>query len=309
LPDLTLPVLAALAGSAWLAALCLLGVTTHPAVLSWRRLARLRGLADQRPAGERLGSRLRLVRRLQRETDIARLLLVAGRREAASAWLLRTAVLAGLTLLAVLLLDEVALLATGRLAGPPGLALVAAALVTALAYVRLRNSAVRRRQALGRAVADSLPHLAVMTYHHRLPVAEALLVFARCQRDESLHRLLSEAGWRWLGEVDSDPPPGPDPMLGQSTALLYERLGRALGVPMFVALGSAVRRISERGLSSQEAFTRLARATYGQRLAEARVAAAQAKTLIVVPIGLMIAPVLLLIGAPLAASLLGSFGR
>jgi hypothetical protein len=78
---------------------------------------------------------------------------------------------------------------------------------------------------------------------------------------------------------------------------------------MFSALGSAVRRVTERGLSSQDVYTGLARATFAQRLAEARVGSAQAKTLIVVPMGLMIIPVLVLIGAPLVASLGGIFAR
>jgi hypothetical protein len=78
---------------------------------------------------------------------------------------------------------------------------------------------------------------------------------------------------------------------------------------MLLSLGGAVRRVTERGLSSQEVLTGLARATYSERLVQARVAAAQAKTLIVVPMGLMIVPVLILIGAPLVASLAGVFGR
>jgi hypothetical protein len=78
---------------------------------------------------------------------------------------------------------------------------------------------------------------------------------------------------------------------------------------MFVALGSAVRRVTERGLAGQDVYTGLARTSYGERLAAARVAAAQAKTLIVIPMGLMIVPVLVLIGAPLVASLAGIFAR
>jgi hypothetical protein len=108
--------------------------------------------------------------------------------------------------------------------------------------------------------------------------------------------------------VERDLVPG-QAVLAGSTALAYERIGQAYGVPMFSALGSAVRRVTERGLSSQDVYTGLARATFAQRLAEARVSAAQAKTLIVVPMGLMIIPVLVLIGAPLVASLGGIFAR
>lgn len=78
---------------------------------------------------------------------------------------------------------------------------------------------------------------------------------------------------------------------------------------MFTALGSAVRRVTERGLTSQDVYTGLARTTYAERLAEAKVAAAQTKTLIVIPMGLMIVPVLVLIGAPLIISLAGIFAH
>jgi Type II secretion system (T2SS), protein F len=302
LPDLTLPLIAAAAGAAWVLALWYLGLYTHPAVLSWQRLARLRGLADRRPLGDRLGERLPLLRRAQEETDVGRLLAVAGRPESPTGWLLRTAFHAGLTLVAVLLVDELALATGQRPPLPPALGMAAAAGMALLAYARLRRQAGERQRALGRAVADSLPHLAVMTFHHRVPVSEALLIFARCQRDPTLHRLLAGDAWRPLVER-LDAPAAP------STALEYERIGQAYGVPMFSALGSAVRRVTERGLASQDVYTGLARTSYGERLATARVAAAQAKTLIVVPMGLMIVPVLVLIGAPLVASLAGIFAR
>jgi hypothetical protein len=301
-------VLAALVGLGWVAALWYLRVTTHPAVLSWERLTRLRGLSQKRPLGDRFGDRLPFLRRLQSETDIGRLLAIAGQAQSASAWSLKTGATAGAALAGLLLVDELTLLASGKLAFPAGLALAAAGTIAALAYVRLRNRAGRRQQALERAVADSLPHVAVMTYHHRVPVSEALLIFARCQRDPALHRLLSDPTWH-EARLRPGVPPGSVEGRPESTALVYERMGRALGVPMLLSLGGAVRRVTERGLSSQEVLTGLARATYSERLVQARVAAAQAKTLIVVPMGLMIVPVLILIGAPLVASLAGVFGR
>jgi hypothetical protein len=308
LSDLGWAALAAVAGIGWAAALWYLRLTTHPAVLSWERLARLRGLADQRPMGERVAARLPLLRRLQAETDIGRLLTVAGEPYTPTAWLLRRVALAAASLAVLLLLDEVSLLGNGHLAFPAGIAVAAALLIVALSYLRLRDRARRRQEALGRAVADSLPHLAVMTYHQRLPVSEALLVFARCQRDPSLHRLLLETAWHAPPHEELEGA-ATEPALQESTALLYERMGRTLGIPMFTALGSAVRRVTERGLSSQEVLTRLAQASYGERLGQARVAAAQTKTLIVIPMGLMIVPVLVLIGAPLVVSLSGIFSR
>lgn len=302
MPDLTRALIAVAVGAAWVLVLWRLGVYTHPAVLSWQRLARLRGLADRRPLGDRLGDRLPLLRRARVETDVGRLLAIAARPESPAGWLLRTASLAGLALAAVLALDEIAVLAGQRPPLPPAAGLLAAACVALLAYARLRARASERQRALGRAVADSLPHLAVMTFHHRVPVSEALLIFARCQRDRSLHDLLAGDAWRPLVERQPD-------SAAQSTALEYERIGQAYAVPMFVALGAAVRRVTERGLAGQDVYTNLARASYGERLATARVAAAQAKTLIVIPMGLMIVPVLVLIGAPLVASLGGIFAR
>jgi hypothetical protein len=302
LPDLTRALIVVAVGGAWVAVLWCLGLYTHPSVLSWQRLARLRGLADRRPLGDRLGDRLPLLRRAHEETDIGRLLLVAGRGESPTGWLLRVASLAGLALAAVLALDEASVLAGQQPALPPVAGLVAAGCVALLAYLRLRGRAAARQRTLGRAVTDSLPHLAVMTFHHRVPVSEALLIFARCQRDPTLRELLAGDAWRPLVERLASPGVG-------STALEYERIGQAYGVPMFVALGSAVRRVTERGLAGQDVYTGLARASYGERLAAARVAAAQAKTLIVIPMGLMIVPVLVLIGAPLVASLGGIFAR
>lgn len=304
--------LAAAAGIAWVIALWYLRVTAHPALLSWERLARLRGLAEQRPLGDRLSSRLArripVLRALQAEADLGRLLAIAGEPTTPGAWLLRTMAFSGAVPAGLLLLDELTLVANGELALPPWICLAAGGAMAALSYLRLRRRARTRQEKLGQAVGDSLPHLAVMTYHHRVPVSEALLIFARCQRDRSLHQLLLDQSWQDVPVADGLPP---DPAEGgrhESTALIYERVSEALGVVMFSALGSAVRRVSERGLSSQEVLTRLAYATYSERLVQARVAAAQAKTLIVIPMGLMIVPVLLLIGAPLAASLAGIFG-
>jgi hypothetical protein len=310
LPDLTLPLLAMTAGAIWVVGLWYLGAYTHPAVLGWRRLSRLRGLQDLRPFGDRLGDRLPLLRRAQAETDVGRLLAVAGRQESASGWLLRVAFQAGLALATILLIDELGIVSGQPIPLSPGIGLLAAASISLLAYARLRRQAADYQAALGRAVADSLPHLAVMTFHHRVPASEALLIFARCQRDSKLHELLAGDSWRSLVDREIQLPDSRDgAAIPESTALMYKRIGQAYGVPMFVALGSAVRRIAERGLPAQDVYTGLARATYSARLAEARVAAAHAKTLIVVPMGFMIVPVLVLIGAPLVASLAGIFAR
>lgn len=303
---LLLPLLALAAGLLWLVALRHLGLLADPAVLAWRRLARLRGLSHRPSLGERLGRRLPMLQRLQAETDVGRLLKVAGRADTPAGWLLRTAGLAAAVMTVFFLADQLTLATEHRPGAPPALGLLGAGAGAGLAYSRLRSAAAARRRRLALAVADALPHLAVMTYHHRLPVSEALLIFARCQRDRSLHDLLHDGGLSHpLGTELLERQPSGLP----ATATLYEQAGRTLGVPTLSALGAALRLINERGLSSQEVLTRLARDMLAERAAEARVAAAQTRTLIVVPVGLMIIPVLLLVAAPVAASLGRLFAR
>lgn len=291
------PLLAALAGAGWMVGLRYLGAYTDPAVLAWQRLARLRGLADSRPLGDRVGERLPLFRRLQDEANIDRLLAIAGRQDTPGSWLLRTASYAGVVLVAYFGLDE-AVLAFERQPGPPmALGLLGAAAIAILSYLQLRGDALKRQRSLGRALADALPHVAVMTYHHRLPASEALLAVARSQHDRSLYNFLDrDSGRRLEASVTA-------------TSETYSGIGRAYGIPMFSALGGALQLVTERGLSSQEVLTRLARDTLSDRAAEARVAASQTKTMIVIPMGLMICPVLLLIGAPIIAGMSGIFAR
>jgi hypothetical protein len=302
LPDLTAAVLAAVIGLIWLVALWYLGAYTPPAVLAWRRLARMRGLTVERSWSERLGGRLPLLKRLQAETDIGHMLFIAGRKETPSAWFLRAGFIAGAAVVVLLLLDELGLIINGTLSYPVVVALLAGVIWSVYSYIRLRNQAARRQRALNRSITDSLVHLAAMTFHQRLPASEALLIFSRCQSEGELARVLGRPEARFTPQAAKGVSPA------EGTAAIYERLGAAYDVPMFRSLASGMRRVTERGLSSRDVFTQLARTTYGDLLAEARVQSAQAKTLIVVPMGLMIFPLLVLIGAPLVASMASLFG-
>jgi hypothetical protein len=303
LPDLTPAVLAAVVGALWLLGLWYLGAYTPSSVMAWRRLARLRGLAVDRTWSDRLGGRLPLLRRLQGETDIGRLLFIAGRHQTASAWLLRTSFIAGAAVILLLLLDQLGVVLNGSLAYPPVVAVLFGAVFAIWAYVRLRNQAGRRQKALDRAITDSLVHLAAMTFHQRIPASEALLIFSRCHRDGELARVLNRPEARFVPQATASRAPA------EGTAAVYDRLADAYDVPMFHSIAAGVRRVTERGLSSRDVFTHLARTTYGDMLAQAKVQAAQSKTLIVVPMGLMIFPLLLLIGAPLVAAMASLFGR
>jgi Type II secretion system (T2SS), protein F len=301
LPDVTAAVLAAVIGIIWIIGLWYLGAYTPPAVLAWRRLARMRGLSVERSWTDRLGGRLPLLKRLQAETDIGRMLFIAGRKETASAWFLRTGFVAGGLCVVLLLLDELGLLVNGNLSYPVAVAVLVGVMWSVYAYIRLRNQAARRQRSLNRSITDSLVHLAAMTFHQRLPASEALLIFSRCQADGELLRVLNRPEARFTPQAAGTSP-------AEGTAAIYERLGDAYNVPMFHSLASGMRRVTERGLSSRDVFTQLARTTYGDLLAEAKVQSAQAKTLIVLPMGLMIFPLLVLIGAPLVASMASLFG-
>jgi hypothetical protein len=301
LPDLLPPIAAALTGAVWVSGLGWLGAGRHPAVARWRRLASMRGLEGSPALADRLGAGLPIPRRPEVEAHLERLLSVAGEHQTPNGWLLRVAALSASVLAILLLVEEAGLLVLHSAPAPPGLALVGAVAVAGRSYARLRARAEEVRAGLDRAVADALAQVAVTTYHHRLPATEALIVFARCQRDPSLSRLLTGDPPAHLAVDGSDMQAGSAPV--------YERLGAAYGVPTFSALAGALRLVTERGLPSREVFTRLARDTLHQRAVEARVAAARAKTLIVVPMGLMIIPVLVLIGAPLVAQLGALFAR
>lgn len=303
MPDLTPAVLAAIVGAIWLLGLWYLGAYTPASVAAWRRLARMRGLTVDRPLTDRLGGRLPALKRLQGETDISRLLFIAGRRETAPAWFLRTGFIAGAATIVLLLLDELGVLLNGALAYPPVIALLFGVVFATYAYIRLRNQAGRRQRALDRAITDSLVHLAAMTFHQRIPASEALLIFSRCQRDGELARVLNRPEARFVPQAAALRVPA------EGTAAIYDRLGDSYDVPMFRSMAAGVRRVTERGLSSRDVFTQMARTTYGDLLAQAKVSAAQSKTLIVIPMGLMIFPLLLLIGAPLVASMASLFGQ
>lgn len=303
MPDLTPAILAAIVGAIWLLGLWYLGAYTPASVMAWRRLARLRGLAVDRSWGDRLGVRLPALKRLQGETDIGRLLFIAGRADTASAWFLRVGFISGAAAIVLLLLDELGVILNGSLSYPPVVALLFGAVFAVYSYIRLRNLAGRRQRALDRAITDSLVHLAAMTFHQRIPASEALLIFSRCQRDGELARLLNRPEARFTPQAAAVRGPA------EGTAAIYDRLGESYDVPMFRSLAAGVRRVTERGLSSRDVFTQLATTTYGDLLANAKVQAAQSKTLIVIPMGLMIFPLLLLIGAPLVASMASLFGQ
>ncbi|MGH7882159.1 MAG: hypothetical protein ACREN8_04545, partial [Candidatus Dormibacteraceae bacterium] len=144
----------------------------------------------------------------------------------------------------------------------------------------------------------------MLTYTRQLPVPVALRdVIAPSQVDGQLQAALSDQGWRsnrrgeelGLPELERSP-------LTSHTAV-YEAIANTLGVPTFNLLAGSLRRINDKGQSPTEVFTALAMTMAEAELAAMAVRAEQSRARQALPVGLMIIPLLLLIGFPLVAGL------
>jgi hypothetical protein len=301
-PGVIVGVAALLAVGLWRA-----GALTPPPVSAWQRVGRNHGLIDERPLTERLGARAPFVRRFDDAANIPRLLAVAGRTESATAWLLRTTAFAVLCSLVGFGLEILGIASQGSLPFPliycVGLGVVA----FVIGYLLLRIGALRRQAALQAGLSGALTELAILTYNHQMSIEQALDLLVRAQDDGFVWGLLKDEEWRRLVVLDSSPlrPFREQPFT--SVAAIYEKIGQAYGVPMFSLLGSTMRRIDDKGLAPRSVLTNLARAVGASALADMQVRSEQSKFRQAVPIGLMILPLLLLIGYPAWVSLSRAF--
>ena len=191
----TLPVaphwIALLAGGLYLLALWRFDAYTPADVRHWQRLARLRSLDAGTGLRIRLGRRFRVLQRIREEFDIRLLLVVSGRAISPDSWILTTVGYALAAMAALVAVDGLEVVANGSAPVPAWFALLAAAVVVALRYAGLRNSAAQRQTRLGAELADSLLGLAVLV--PGIPPEDALALIARCQRDSPLDRV----AWEW----------------------------------------------------------------------------------------------------------------
>lgn len=305
-----LPLLILAVGAAGLTILWRAGAWVPASVRNFRRLARRHGIATETGFAERVLASAPGVGRLLREpADIDRLLALAGRTERAPAWSFQSAGVAVLAIAVLVLLDLATWAANGTLAYPIYLAFLFGGAWLALRYVHLRNAALARRRALERALSQSFVELALLTSTRQVPVEAALEdLLVQAQVDRELRELLQERAWRRLV------PGGPHGSLGfdrgalTSHAAIYDAIGAAYGVPAFALLGSSLQRINDKGQSPGEVLTALARTSAENEVAEMLVRSEQARIRQAIPVGLMIVPLLVLVGYPLLTAMTAALG-
>jgi hypothetical protein len=304
---LLFPALILAAGALLGAGLWRAGALTPPPVVAWNRVGRNHGLLDDRPLTERLGERAPFVRRFDDAANIPRLLAIAGRTESATAWMLRTVALSLLFTLVGFALELIGVTTGGELPFPLIYCVGMGAVAFTTGYLLLRIAAQRRQSAIQAGLAGALTELAILTHNHQMSIDHALDLLARAQADGQLWGLMRDEDWRRLVVLDASRllPFREQPFV--SVASLYERIGQAYGVPMFSLLGSTMHRIDDKGLAPRTVLTNLARAVGANAIAEMQVRSEQSKFRQAVPIGLMILPLMLLIGYPAWASLSKAF--
>ena len=301
------PALILAAAALLLAALWRAGALTPPPVVAWNRVGRNHGLLDDRPLTERLGARAPFVRRFDDAANIPRLLAIAGRTESATAWMARTVALSLLVTIGGFALEVLGIATGGELPFPLIYCIGLGGIAFTVGYLLLRIAAQRRQAAIQAGLSGALTELAILTYNHQMSIDHALDLLARAQVDGHLWGLIRDEDWRRLVVLDASrlQPFHEQPFA--SVASIYERIGHAYGVPIFALLGSTMRRIDDKGLAPRSVLTNLARAVGADAIAEMQVRSEQSKFRQAVPIGLMILPLMLLIGYPAWVSLSKAF--
>ena len=280
---------------AWCFLLARLGYLTSSDVRAWRRLAALRGYAAQQTRLERAAERSPAIGRLRDELDLRRLLAIADRDETDAAFLGRTVFLGLLTFSAVLVVDFVSAVGGREFAIAPGVAVLIAVLVGLLRFASLRGAARRRQERAGRALGDMMMLVAIMTDGRGLQVEDSVRILSRCATTPDL-RTLVDGGWRRL--IPSTP---------RNTVELYRRISEEFRIEEFALVADALTTTNV-GIAERDTYTRVARAVYQQRLAEARMRAARARILVTLPVAGMLVPLLLLLGAPTFQSITTGLG-
>ena len=277
-----------------------LGMFTPPALKATRQFARDREIGDFRPIQDKLAERSSLLRRLYNSVNIRVLLAVAGLKHDPAAWSFRTIALAVAASAFFFFLDGLAYV-TGTQTYAWWLSLIPGVVVAALFYMRLRTSALKRRESIEAGLGDSFIILAILAYHQRMVLTELLPLLARCQKDQQLWSLLKDENWKPLTDEYRTKMRMPEGNVG--FAVQYELIGAAYEIPTFETLGRVLRRILERGQSPTEVLTQEASRQADEKLADAKINIQKSKTNVFIPIALMLIPLFIMIGAPIGYDL------
>jgi hypothetical protein len=239
-----------------------------------------------------------MLRRLQDELDLHRLLAIAHRKETPMGFLAGTAFLSGVVAGTIVALTLGYRAATGEwFAGiGPWVGLLALPVMPLVLVSRLRAEARSRQEQAGRALGDSMMLVAIMTDGRGLQLDDAVRVLARCVTNDALHTIVDGEGWARLIQ----PRPG-------STIALYRAIAEQYRIPVFATVADAAAN-ANLGFSERATYTAVATSVYAQRLSSARTRAARAKTLVTLPIAAMLIPLLLLLGAPALSTISNGFG-
>jgi hypothetical protein len=148
----------------------------------------------------------------------------------------------------------------------------------------------------------------MLTYTRQMPIESALEdLIAPCQADGHLRSLLQDESWRQLVQFEAVGLPDLDRRLLASHTAIYEAIGARLDVPAFHVLAGSMRRINDKGQMPHEVLTNLARTVAENELAAMLVRSEQARARQALPVGLMVIPLILLLGFPLVVGLAHAF--
>ena len=277
----------------WVTGLAYFDFFTPDDVKAWRRLANLRGYATPRGRIEKLATSSTFVRRVQEELDLTRLLAIVGRDETPLGFLGRCAAisLGGASGGLVFEFIYKGLFGDWILGVGPWIVFLFGILVFFAVVSNLRNATKKVQDDAGRALGDMLMLVAIMTDGRGLQLEDSVRILSRCVDTESLETIVDKRGWQRLIK---------EPYT--STIDLFRMIGDEYRIPQFLQIADAASNANV-GFSERETYTRLAKAVYAHRLADARQKAARAKILVTIPVAGMLIPLLVLLGAPTFASI------
>jgi hypothetical protein len=288
--------------AAALALVVMVGVLVHEGVFldaETRTLRRLRvRLGGRRTVADAVLERSGLLSLLQNEADIRQLQAVAGRGSDPRAFLGKAVRICVAVMMIPAAGDAYTMLNGGdALVAPLWLpAFGVGGLV--LAFADLRQTARRRRDEASRSIAKMLllfgmTNATPLRSGERIDSGDPLLLLAGAMRQPALRAMLQGEGWHRLVNRET-----------RSRAELLEALGAAYRIPLLLELGGVVRNVQEYGGTDPgREYIVLARTTFKQWLADARVRLASRGITVLVPAaGMLLAIFVVLFSAIAYAS-------